>query len=405
MRVLFVAGACPYPPTSGATVRTHNLLRQLCARHEITLIAPQECDVDLRAVYGGCRTKVITVSPARPGAIRRLACLASPLPYIVAAHANPAMSAAVEKALESDNFDVLHCDSISVVPTIPAQARTARVFNAHNVEAVIWERYVENERRPWVRLVLRSQLAKVVCFESRLPGLFDWCVTVSQDDRLEMQRRYGAQHVEVVPNGVDPDYYAPLPDPNEPALAYIGSLDWRPNQDAIHWLVESIWPLVRRQIACATLSIVGRRPPEWMQRLCNRPGVSLHADVPDIRPYLGSASVVVVPLRIGGGSRVKILEAMAASRCVVSTSIGAEGLDVVDGRDVVVANEPARFARECVSLLKDPVRRAALARAARGLVESKYGWQTIARSLEDTWHHACLGSGIQTSDLEAEHRP
>lgn len=405
MRVIFVAGACPYPPNSGGTVRTHNLLRQLCSRHEITLVAPQECDMDLRAVYGGCLTKVITVPASRPGATRRLACLASPLPYIVAAHANPAMNAAVENALELGNFDLLHCDSISVVPAIPAHAGIPRIFNAHNIEAVIWERYVENERRPWVRLVLRSQLAKVVRFESCLPSVFDWCVTVSREDCLEMQRRYGAQRVMVVPNGVDPEYYAPLPDPNEPALTYIGSLDWRPNQDAVRWLLESIWPLVRREIACASLSIVGRKPPEWMRQLCNQAGVSLDADVADIRPYLGAASLVVVPLRIAGGSRLKILEAMATGRCVVSTSIGAEGLDAVHGRDIVIADDPARFAHECVTLLKDPIRRAALARSARSLVELGYSWRRISRSLEDAWRCACRDSGAQTSDLETEHRP
>lgn len=404
MKVLFVAGACPYPPHSGGSVRTHNLLKQLCARHEITLIAPAASNVDLCTVYGGRLTKAVAIPPVHRGALHKLACLMAPLPYIVAAHANPAMSAAVENALVSASFDVLHCDSISVVPTIPLHVRIPKVFNAHNVEALIWERYVENERRPWVRMVLRSQLAKVARFESRLPGLFDWCVTVSHEDRIEMQRRYGAERIAVVPNGVDPDYYAPLPDPNEPALTYIGSLDWRPNQDAICWLLETVWPLVRREIACASLSIVGRRPPEWVRRLCNRPGVTLHADVPDIRPYLGSASITVVPLRIGGGSRVKILEAMAVGRCVVSTSIGAEGLDVVNGRDIVIADEPARFARECVALLRDPARRAALARSARCLVESRHSWQTIARSLEDAWHSASADSGIRTSNLEPEHR-
>ncbi len=400
MRVLFVAGACPYPPDSGGTVRTYNLLRQLCSRHEITLIAPQGCDVDLRAAFGGCLTRVIAVPAVYPGTMRKLACLTSPMPYIAAAHANPAMNAAVEQALRSGSFDVLHCDSISVVTAVPPDARLRKVFNAHNVEAVIWERYVENERRPWMRPLLRSQLAKVVRFESRLPSLFDYCVVVSQEDRLEMERRYGAEHVGVVPNGVDLDYYAPLPDPSEPGLTYVGSLDWMPNQDAVRWLIESIWPLVRREIACASLSIVGRRPPAWMRRLCEEPGVSLHADVPDVRPYLSGASVAIVPLRIGGGSRVKILEAMAAGRCVVSTSIGAEGLEVQNGRDIVIADDPAGFAHACLSLLGDLTRRQSIAHSARSLVESKYGWDMVSRDLEAAWCSVTSNLEPHTSNVE-----
>lgn len=394
MRVLFIAGACPCPPDSGGTVRTYNLLKRLCARHEITLIAPAKLGFDLQAAFDDRLTRAVAVQMPRLSAARKLAALISPLPYIVAAHASAAMNAAVEEALASDGFDLLHCDSISVVPSVPRDARIPKVFNAHNVEAVIWERYVANERRPWMRPVLRSQLAKVARYESRLPSIFDCCVAVSEEDRLEMQRRYGAERVVVVANGVDLDYYAPLPDTNKPALLYVGSLDWRPNQDAVRWLIESIWPRVRSEMPCASLSIVGRKPPPWMRRLCEQSHVSLNADVPDVRPYLAAASVAVVPLRIGGGSRLKILEAMAAGSCVVSTSIGAEGLDVRGGQDIVIADEPADFARECVSLLNDPARRQALARSGRALVESAYGWDSVVPDMEHAWMRATRQCGV-----------
>jgi polysaccharide biosynthesis protein PslH len=345
---------------------------------------------------------VLTVAAPHAGAARKLGSLISPLPYIVAAHVNPAMNAAVEEALASDRFDVLHCDSISVVPTVPQDARIPKVFNAHNVEAVIWERYVANERRPWMLPVLRSQLARVARFESRLPGIFDCCVAVSDEDRLQMQRRYGAECVAVVPNGADLDYYAPSPDSGEPTLVYVGSLDWRPNQDAVRWLLESIWPLVRSDLPGASLSIVGRRPPGWMGRMCDSAGASLYADVPDVRPYLAAASAVIVPLRIGGGSRLKILEAMAAGRCVVSTSIGAEGLGLRGGQDITIADDAAHFACECVSLLNDPARRAALARSARSLVESRYGWDATACSLEEAWRLALSAARVARDGMTCQ---
>lgn len=224
MRVLFVAGACPYPPDSGGTVRTFNLLKRLCARHEITLIAPSRPGVRLDAVFGGSLARVIAVpSPARTIA-RAVLSLVGPLPYIVRAHENPAMRAAVADALATDHFNLVHCDSISVVSAIPL-GPVPKVFNAHNIEAVIWERYLCEERRPWMIPLLRSQLAKVAAYEARLPHLFNCCVVVSEEDRATMRRRYGAKNVSVVENGVDLDFYAPFSDQRAPALAFIGSLD------------------------------------------------------------------------------------------------------------------------------------------------------------------------------------
>jgi len=399
MKVLFIAGACPYPPDSGGTVRTYNLLKRLSARQEITLVAPEKPGVDLRNAFDGALANVITVPAPRRTAARTVRSLISPLPYIVQAHSNPAMNAAVRSALASGGFDLVHCDSISVAPAVPRGASISKVFNAHNVEAVIWERYLANQRRPWMIPIIRSQLAKVARFESTLPSLFDCCVTVSEEDRDQMRRRYGASDVVVVPNGVDLDYYTPLADPNEPTLAFVGSLDWRPNQDAVRRLAESIWPRIRSDRPDARLSIVGRRPPGWMRRLCREPGVSLHADVPDIRPHLAAAALIVVPLRIGGGSRLKILEAMAAGRCVVSTTIGAEGLDARDGEHLVIADDPARFAQQCVSLLDDPARRQVISRSGRALVETHYGWDKATSSLEQAWARSTAALGLLTFDF------
>lgn len=391
MRVLFLAGACPYPPNSGGTVRTYNLLKQLCHRHEITLIAPSNARVDLGDAFGRKLRRVVAVTDPRGGVRHAMASLLSSLPYIVKAHENAAMAESVRSALAGDHFDILHCDSISAAEAIPKGVSLPKVFNAHNVEAVIWERYVSEERRPWVLPVLQSQLAKVRAYEARLPGMFDGCVTVSEEDRAQMRRRYGFENVGVVINGVDLDFYESQPDPNSPTLAFIGSLDWRPNQDGVRWLLGSIWPAIGSEVPEARLSLVGRRPPQWMSRLCDHSGVSLYADVPDIRPHLADAAIIVVPLRIGGGSRLKILEAMAAGRCVVSTTIGAEGLDVRDGEHLVIADEPAAFAREVVSLLRDRDRRVEIARAGRALVESEYGWEQAAWQMESAWTAAQRG--------------
>ena len=388
MRVLFLAGACPYPPNSGGTMRTYNLLIRLCHRHEITLVAPSAREVDLAKAFGGRLERVIAVEAPSRSMSRSLVSLLSPLPYIVKAHENPAMAQAVRQALCSGSFDLLHCDSISAIQAVQTDSTLPMVFNAHNVEAVIWERYVREERRPWMQLILRSQLKKVVSYEqSRLP-IFDWCVAVSEEDRAEIQRRYGIKNSGVTANGVDLDYYQLSPDSGALNAVFVGSLDWRPNQDAARWFLDSIWPLIGDELPEATFTLVGRRPPKWIRRLCARARVSLRADVLDVRDYLAKAGIVVVPLRIGGGSRLKILEAMAAGRCVISTTVGAEGLQVRDGEHLVIADDPAVFANRAISLLRDSARRQRIAQAGRALVESRYGWDSIVPRMEDAWNRA-----------------
>ena len=397
MRVLFLAGACPYPPNSGGAVRTYNLLKRLCERHEITLVAPCSQNIDLAKAFDERLKHVTAIDSPRRSALQSLTSLLSPLPYIVKAHENSVMATAVAQLLSEGMFDLLHCDSISVVQAIPGDSTIPTVFNAHNVEAQIWERYVREERRPWMIPLLRTQLRKVARYEQSCLPRFGWCAAVSEEDRIQIRRRYGVENVSVVANGVDLDHYQQTPDPGTLNVAFIGSLDWRPNQDAVRWFLESTWPLVLEDMPAATLSVVGRRPPKWIRRVCERPHVLLHADVPDVREYLARAGVIVVPLRIGGGSRLKILEAMAAGKCVVSTTIGAEGLEARDGEHIAIADEPADLAHQIVSLLRDSARRQGIAKAGRSLVERRYGWECIVPQMETAWNCALRNQDLYTS--------
>lgn len=396
MRILFIAGTCPYPPDSGAPVRTYNLLRRLCCRHEITLVTPSPTlsRFDLHAAFGKRMKKIITVPTPRSNsrisrAFNMVGSLFSPLPYIVYTHRNPCLDSAVISALSDADYDLLHCDSISVVPSVPIDANMPKFFTAHNVEAVIWERYVREEKRPYMRAMLASQMRRVASFEASLPDLFDCCAAVSELDETELRKRYRIKNTCLVRNGVDTEYYTPSPDPDGRRIAFIGSLDWRPNQDAIRYLIERILPHIRSELPEIEVSIVGRRPPRSIVELCGKAGVSLFADVPDVRPHLAASSVVIVPLRIGGGSRLKILEAMAAGRCVVSTAIGAEGLDLTNGKNILIADNPSEFASHVVSALRNPSLRAAIASSGRSLVENAYNWDTISRDLEHAWLSVC----------------
>jgi glycosyltransferase involved in cell wall biosynthesis len=222
-------------------------------------------------------------------------------------------------------------------------------------------------------------------FERTYAKRCDHLLTVSEHDCKIFFNLADCQRITVIPTGVDVDYFRPVPDLEKPdSLVFTGSMDWMPNEDGILFFLQQIWPLVRAKIPNISLSIVGRDPSKRIQALASElEGVQITGRVEDVRPYVHSSSVYIVPLRIGSGTRLKIFEAMAMGKAIVSTTIGAEGLPVHSGRDIVLADDPAEFADAIIQLLQDPVRRAELARAARQLVEQKHSWDSVVRPFEE----------------------
>ena len=195
-----------------------------------------------------------------------------------------------------------------------------------------------------------------------------------------------ASRISVIPTGVDTEYFRPSPGPEQPdTMAFTGTMDWMPNEDGVAYFVDKIFPLIRQEFPDAAFWAVGRRPPRRIQALASA-NVTVTGAVEDIRPYLGKAAVCVVPLRSGSGTRIKIFEAMAMGKAVVSTRMGAEGLPVRDGENIVLADDPADFAREVAQLLRAPERRAKLGHAARQLVEENYGWPSVAAHFDQIMH-------------------
>lgn len=393
MKVLFVAEDYPYPPDNGGRLRTFNLLSRLCMRHEITLIAPSASDVSTDRAFGSQPMHIKAVPPADRSISNKFVSLLSSHPYAVCKYGNKQLSDCIQRALSENHYDLLHCDSVLITQAIPKSGITLpRILNAHNVEAVLWERYLTNELRPWMIPLLQSQAKKVSRYEHGLCKVYDHCLTVSEKDKVEIISRYGygPEDVSVVVNGVDIRYYTPLPEVSTPTLAFVGSLDYSPNKDAIRWFVRTIWPRIKMEIPAVEMLVIGRRPPLWMVNACKSAGISLYADVPDTRPYLAKAAVIVVPLRIGGGTRLKILEALATCRCVISTRVGAEGLDVCDGEHLLIADDPVDFADGVISLLRDPLQRKSFAKSGRNLIEEKYNWEHAAMQMEDAWQRVLI---------------
>jgi glycosyltransferase involved in cell wall biosynthesis len=255
------------------------------------------------------------------------------------------------------------------------------VLFQHNVESMIWERHAAVAASPLRRAYLRRQWHRMLAFERHQCRQFDHVVAVSPEDAEWFARAYGVRNVTSVPTGVDTDYFQPADHgPQDPhALVFTGSMDWMPNGDAMQFFADDVLPGIAAELPDVTLSIVGRKPSPAVRALAARhPRLSVTGTVPDVRPYLARARVFVVPLRIGGGTRLKIYEAMAMGKAIVSTSIGAEGLPVRHGEHLLIADTPAAFAAAVLRLLRDPEEAAALGVRAAQLVRSRFGWRQAA---------------------------
>jgi glycosyltransferase involved in cell wall biosynthesis len=286
-----------------------------------------------------------------------------------------------EIATRAGRADVLVCDFLMPSINVPLKAPCATVLFQHNVEALIWRRHYEVQANPLKRAYLRGQWRKSRAYEHAACRRFDQVIAVSAEDGEMMRREYGVTEVADVPTGVDTDYFRPggaaRPEPNH--LIFTGSMDWLPNVDGIRYFTEQILPLIRRRIPHVRLTVVGRNPYPGLVNLSRRdPGITVSGRVDDVRPYMERASAYVAPLRIGGGTRLKIFEAMAMELPVISTTVGAEGLPVRHGSELLIADTPEEFTSSVVRLLTDDSLARRLGASGAAMVRNSCGWERVA---------------------------
>jgi glycosyltransferase involved in cell wall biosynthesis len=314
----------------------------------------------------------------------------SPRPVIVDRYTSTAYLDKVRELCDSGNFDLMHCDSISLAE---AALHTNALpipwgLTAHNVEAIIWERWSQEEPNLLKRWFVAQQYQKVFSYEKLLSQRADLICAVSDEDEARLKTMYQARYPSVVPNGVDIDYFAPSDVAEETdTLVFTGSMDWRPNQDGILWFVDEIWPRLIAKRPTLKFWIVGRKPPERLIRLGETDNrLIVTGTVDDVRSYIAKGAVYVVPLRIGGGSRLKILEALSMRKGIVSTTVGAEGLTTKHEQHLIKADQPEDFARRVIELLDNPTRRNQLGQAGEELVRAEYTWPQIAQKQVLLWN-------------------
>jgi len=374
----------------------YQLLRGLSAHAHVDALVLAEPSTDTRAALDGLRTEMrgwgvgdgrieaIEHDAGRGGAAWRA--LAAGRSLYSTLYRSSAFQRAVDRWLVGDAYDIVQCEYAYMAQyRRPATARGAHwVLDEHNVEfrlnatlaapGASGRRGGQLRRLPYA-LYARRELAFRRTEELAACASADHVLTVSEADRTVLRAAVPGLAATVVPNGVDLEYFSfTPPTPDDAGVVFIGKMDYRPNVGAATWFCHDIWPAIRASLPNCTFSIVGARPTSAVWELARRPGVCVTGTVDDTRPYLQSAAVVVVPIRAGSGTRLKILEALATGRAVVTTTAGCEGIDAVDGRHLIVADDPAVFAEHVVRLLGAPEERARLGAAGRRLVEERYGW-------------------------------
>ncbi len=402
MRVLAVTEDLPYPPDSGWKLRTWNLLSRLVAEHSITIVAhadPRHAEVATELRRQGFRVVPVSRTPVRKAGPRfylsLLANLAEREPYLVRRHSSPRLRRRIAELLEGEPLDVVHCDWTPLMANIPSGASVNTVVTAHNIESEIWRRYLDVEKGPLRRWYIGRQLREMTAFERQALNAAKVLVTVSDRDADLARHVFGCSSLRVVENGVDLDLFTPSWEGGQRGrLIYTGSMDTIANADAVTWFVSEIMPLVVQAHSGVTLDIVGRNPSGPVKGLAARNGIRVTGAVADVRPYYAQAEVVIVPLRVGSGTRVKILEAWAAGRPVVATSLACEGLAARHERNLLVADDALAFARAVSRLLGDPRLRRGLARAGRETAEALYDWRALARKLGSVWQEVAAGQEL-----------
>ena len=389
MRILFLATNLPIPVNSGAAIRSLSLLQALAAGgHELTFVSfthaatPQS----LEPLSSLCRSmtlvhrELVNLSQGS-NYFARLAALATTKPYSVARFASAEMRTKLQEHLAASTFDVIFADGVFALVNLPDCA-VPIALNCHNIEWVIVKRYAELENNPLKSLYAKLEFHNMRAFEHRAAQRSKMAMVCSDKDRSLLQALCADLKVCIVPNCVDTDTYFPAAEVNgvlsKPRILFQGGMDWYPNRDAVEFFSENMLPSIQRELPDVTFVVAGKNhPKEFLDKFNAIPGINFTGTVPDMRPYLAGAALVVVPLRIGSGTRLKILEAAASSKAVVSTTIGAEGLDFEHGKEIVIADQPEAFAREITALLHNPERLRRIGEAARRKVVARYSYTTL----------------------------
>ena len=391
MKILFLSITVPFPATDGGRIRVLNLLTQISKTDQITFLGLETAPTDREGIAYlenlgiVCHLVSNHASPPKISVGTITKSLIQKKPITVARYDILSYRRALDRLVKLQNFDLIHYEMFHTAQFLVG-GDLPKVLSTQNIDSYIWARLSERVKNPIKKIVYRSQKRAFRRYEELISPKFSLTTCVSETDRNWLKKSCPSLRIDVIPNGVDLDLYQPSHDKIIPdTLIYTGSMDWFPNEDAVIYCVNEILPVIRLKCPNVRFLIVGQHPTENVRQLSNLPNIEVTGRVEDVKPYIAQSAVYIVPLRIGGGTRLKILEALAMEKAVVSTSIGAEGLELINNKEVIIENEPVKFAARVVELLENPDRCRELGMIGRSRVQSDYGWEAIGEKLRSVY--------------------
>lgn len=393
MRILFVATQLPLPLDAGGKIRSLNIMKHLVQEHDVTFVCTVNIGTDstlLHDMQQICPQFLAVPQQQYDSSSWRyyptlLANLLSPHPFNVAKDYSRALVQKLRQLLSTQTFDVLVCDFLHASINLRGLSAPPIVLFQHNVEAEIFRRHYLHAPNLFAKMFWRYQWRKMQRYEGHVCRQVEQCIAVSQTDQHTFETDYGLTNVATVDTGVDVSYFTQQTAARIPKrLVFTGSMDWLPNEEGMLFFIREILPRITPVIPDLSLTIVGRRPSPRLLQVCQSlPQITVTGRVEDVRPYLATGAVFIVPLRIGGGTRIKIFEAMASGIPVVSTHVGAEGLAVVHQQHLLLADTPDDFAQAVITLLQNPEIAQHIATTARVLVAEHHDWKIVTQQFAE----------------------
>lgn len=392
MKILQLCNKPPYPPVDGGTLAMNSITQGLMAAgHEVRVLAlhsdkhPALRDRMDEEYLRRTRFESVYVD-LKPHLLDALVCVLCGESYHVKRFVSADFAARLREVLEEEEFDVVHVESIFLTPYVPLIRKHSRakvVLRAHNVEHQIWRRTAQGESNPWRRWYLKNLALTLGVYEREHVNDYDGVVCITEQDAQGFREMGCRRKPLTVPFGIDMAGYSAEAPAEEPySLYHLGAMDWMPNQEGVRWLTGEVWPLIRERLPQARLYLAGRRMPEEFLSMKTE-GVTVVGEVDDAREFAASKQVCVVPLKSGGGMRVKIVEAMAQGKAIVSTAVGAEGIACTAGANLLIADSPEAFAEQVCRCLEEEELRSRLGRSARRLAEEEYDNQRLIGRLTE----------------------